>query len=311
VHVVKALPTWIVLERDVSDSITIRGQRSTHLAVVLDTDSGLMVNTTAGTAAGDVVRRALKSALTRPAEPLVKAIPERLVCPPSLIDLVRTAASTLSRLVDTTIVEGVEMWDSEEVFDSLVGHMEGRSQPEDPPAVGDWKFLYGALADYVAAEPWHRWSDSDYFHTTLELDGDTIERFSIVLGAAGIQRGFNVVTDPKALEDAADAGGNPLEHLEQSLIVHLDPWRETHGVLADKARRYGWPDDARLVPKILTVRGGEPADLSRTDARLLALAVRAVLDQNAKRLTVAGAAAIQGELRFEDGVVGRFEVARP
>jgi hypothetical protein len=65
------------------------------------------------------------------------------------------------------------------------------------------------------------------------------------------------------------------------------------------------------VPKIMTVRSKEPADLSRTDARMLALAARAVLEQDAKRITVVGAAPIQGELHFEDGVIGHFEVTRP
>jgi hypothetical protein len=145
----------------------------------------------------------------------------------------------------------------------------------------------------------------------LELDGATVERWSIVMGAAGIQHGFNVLLDPDSLQLAATNGGNPLESLAESLIVHLDPWRETHGSPAAKARRYGWPDDSRLVPKIMTVRDGGPADLSRTEARLLALALRAVVEQDAKRLTVAGAASIRGEIRFDDGIIGHFEVARP
>jgi hypothetical protein len=305
------LPTWLLIERDVSDSITVRGQRSNHLAVVIEADSGLIVASMLGTETGDVVRRVLKSALTTPAAPLPKAVPEKVVCAPRLVEAVRAAASTLSWLADTTILEGLEMWESEELVDAIVGHLEGRVQPEDPADVGDWKVVYAAMTDYVAAEPWRRWSDSDYFPTMLELDGTTIERWSIVMGAAGIQHGFNVLLDPDALEFAATSGGNPLESLDESLIVHLDRWRETHGSAAAKARRYGWPDDARLVPKIMTVRDGGPADLSRTEARLLALALRAVIDQDAKRLTVAGAAPIRGEIRFDDGVVGHFEVARP
>lgn len=43
----------------------------------------------------------------------------------------------------------------------------------------------------------------------------------------------------------------------------------------------------------------------------LALALGAVVEQDAKRLVAVGAQTVVGEVAFEAGVVGRFEVARP
>jgi hypothetical protein len=101
--------------------------------------------------------------------------------------------------------------------------------------------------------------------------------------------------------------------MDQALVVHLDPWRETKGVHADKARRYGWPSEERFVPSLLTVRNGGPADLSCTDTRLLTLASQAVLTEDARRLTVvrAPSATTTGEVIFDDGSVGIFRVTRP
>jgi hypothetical protein len=314
--VTSVAPTWIVLARDVSESVVVSGQRRTAVAVVFDAAAGMIVNITPGTSSEDVLRRALKGALVRPAAPLRKLVPERLVSPPELVEAVRTTATTLSKLAAVEVTEGVGMDDAEEIFDSIVGHMEGRDQPTDPPSVGDWRVLYDELRSYAEAAPWRRWTDSDWFRASLEVEGASVERVCVVLGNAGLQHGFNAVADPTMLEHlAADESSrrNPLQHLDQALIVHLDPWRETKGVHGDKARRYGWPSEARFVPSLLTVRDGGPADLSCADSRLLTLALRAVLTEDARRLTVAGAgsATTAGEVTFHDGSVGRFAVARP
>lgn len=311
-------PTWLVLERDVSESVEIKGQRRTELALVLDADNGLVVATVVGTSAGDVIRRALKDALVRPAPPLKKAVPHRLVTAPDLVDHVQSAVGVLSKLATADLVEGMEMWEAEEVFDSLVGHMEGRAQPGDPPSVADWHLVYDAMSRYADAAPWERWSDSECFDMRLDIgNGEWLGRSAVVLGAAGIQRGLNVLLDHahlakfEELAERNDPGANPLEVLEASLIVHLDPWRDTHGLAAVKARRFGWASHARLVPSLFTVRDGGPADLSGDDARLLALATHALLAQDAKSLSVVGGPPETGTIQFGDGVAGRFEVARP
>lgn len=65
-------PTWILLARDVSDSVVVGDQRRTCLAAVLDAETGLVVNVSPGTSIEGVVGRALKSALVTPAPPLAK-----------------------------------------------------------------------------------------------------------------------------------------------------------------------------------------------------------------------------------------------
>jgi hypothetical protein len=309
-------PTWIVLARDVSESVVVSGQRRTVVTAVLDAATGMVVNITPGASSEEALRRALKGALVRPAAPLPKAVPELLLCPPELVEAVRSAATALTKLAPARITEGAGMDDAEEIFDSIVGHMEGREQPVDLPSVGDWRILYDALKSYVDATPWRRWTDSDWFRTALEIDGRSVERACLVLGNAGLQRGFNAVADAAMFERLAtdeSARRDPLQQLDEALIVHLDPWRETKGVYAGKARRYGWPSEERLVPSLLTVRDGRPADLSCSDTRLLTLALQAVLTEDARRLTVVKAASptTTGEVAFDDGSVGLFRVTRP
>jgi hypothetical protein len=303
------------MARDVSDSVTIRGQGRTVLGAVLDVDTGLIVQMLPGTSVEDVLQRVLKGALVRPAAPLAKAVPQQLIAPPECIQAVRSASTRLSKLTATAISEGHALDEAEEIVDGLVGHMEGRDQPDEPPTVQDWRLLYRELAAFTEAAPWQRWSDDDWFQGRFELNGVAVERDCVVLGNAGLQHGFNAIPDANNLLLASDSDSdsdNPLEHLHDSLIVHLDPWRETHGLYADKARRYEWPSQARFVPSLLTVRQGGPADLSRGDARLLALALHGVVTQDARRLAPAGeAAAVTGELVYADGTVGRFAVDRP
>jgi hypothetical protein len=304
-------PTWIVLNRDVSDSVHVRGQRETTVSMVLDAATGLVASADVGASPPATLAKALKNALIRPSAPAVKAVPARIVCPPDLFEAVAAASAKLDKLADTALVEGVEMWDAEEVLDTFVGHMEGRAQPTDPATVDDWRALYAALQAYTTAEPWQRWCDCDYFPIRLELEGVVVERTGIVLGSAGLQCGFNATADPDALERAAASEGDPLRHLEGSLIVHLDSWRNTFGVNATKARRYGWGPDTSLVPTLMTVRDREPADLGREEARLLTLALTGLVQQDAKRLVAVGSSTATGEVEFEPGVVGHFEVERP
>jgi hypothetical protein len=306
-------PTWIVLARDVSESVAIPGQRRTFVAAVLDVDTGLIVHLLQGTSIDTVVPRVLKGALTRPSAPLTKAVPNRLIAPPELVQAVGAAAAGLSKLASAEISEGLNMHAAEEILDALVGHLEGREPADEPPAVEDWQVLYAELAAFAEAALWKRWSDVDWFHARFELDGMSVERDCLVLGNAGVQHGFNVMPDASVLSRAAMSEGPPRwEHLDEALIVHLDTWRETGGLFADKARRYGWSSEARLVPSLYAIRKGRPADVGRTEARMLALALRGVVAQDSRRLiSVGDRRALTGEIAFVDGIVGRFEVDRP
>jgi hypothetical protein len=297
--------------RDVSERVQVQGEHTTALAMVLDAASGLVVSSSFGTSRQSVLDRGLKDAVIRPIAPSPKRVPARIVCPPDLIDAVEAAAATLSKLAGTSIEPGVEMWDAEEIVDSLVGHLEGRSQPQDPPDVADWQMLYATLQEFVGAAPWQRWSDSDLFTMQLDLAGENLTRTGIVLGAAGVQHGFNLTEDPDALRRAATGEVDARVAMEGALIVHLDPWQEVGGMFADKARRYGWAQETSLVPQFYTVRDGEPADLNVGEARLLSLSMSAVVACEDKRLVAVDAPALRGELAFPDGTVGRYDLARP
>lgn len=305
-------PTWIVLVRDVSDSVVVGGQRRTVLAAVLEAETGLVVNVSPGTSTKGVLGRALKSALVAPAPPVAKAVPQRLVVPTELLAAARAAAAGLSWLSDTAVIEGEGMEDAEEVMDSLVGHLEGRAQPDDLPAADDYRVLYRELQAFDEAAPWKRWTDSDWFAARLELDGDRVEFDCLVLGNAGVQYGFNAVPDAQQLVAASTGSpGERLDHLDGALLVHLDPWRDTSGRFAAKARRYGWPSTTRFAPSLTSVHAGQPSDLSRSEVRLLALALRGVLRQDARRLSAVDKPAVTGDLTFADTSVGRYDVTRP
>lgn len=137
--------------------------------MVLDAASGLTVACQFGTSCQNAVHRAAGGrGDRRPAAPLPKVVPQRIPCPSDLLAPVGAATARLSKLASTTLVEGIGMWDAEEIVDGLVGHFEGRTQPLEPPCVPDWRQLYEALESFLAAAPWHRWSDSDYFPMRFE-----------------------------------------------------------------------------------------------------------------------------------------------
>lgn len=225
-----AAPTWIVLARDVSDSVVVGGQRRTAVAAVLDAETGLVVNVSPGTSIEGVLGRALKSALVTPARPLEKAVPQRLVVPPELLQATQSAASRLSWLADTAVTEGSGMDGAEEVMDSLIGHLEGRAQPDDLPTADDFRVLYRELQAYVEAAPWTRWTDSDWFTANLELGGDQVELACLVLGNAGVQHGFNAVPD---------AESTPGRQRRPTRRQPRPSRRRTHGAPRSMARNFG------------------------------------------------------------------------
>lgn len=305
-------PTWILLARDVSDSVVVGDQRRTCIAAVLDAGTGLVVNVSPGTSIEGVVGRALKSALVTPAPPLAKAVPRRLVVPPELLQATQAAAGRLSWLSGSAVTEGSGMDEAEEIMDSLVGHLVGRTQPDELPTADDYRILYRELQAYAEAAPWKRWTDSDWFAAHLEVDGTHVDLDCLVLGNAGMQHGFNAIPDAEQLLAASSGpAADRLNQLDGAVMVHLDPWRETPGRFADKARRYGWPSTARLAPSLTSVHDGQPADLSRAEVRTLALALHGVLSQDSRRLVTADKPAVNGELTFHDGTTGRYVVSRP
>ncbi len=305
-------PTWIVLARDISDSVIVRGRRGTAIAAVLDAATGQVVNATPGTSIAGVLGRALKAALVTPAPPLTKAVPQQIVVPAELLLATQAAAGRLSWLAGIPLIEGSGMDEAEEVMDSLVGHVEGRVQPADLPTADDYRLLYRELQAFVEAAPWNRWTDNDWFATHLELGGDHVDLDCLVLGNAGLQHGFNAVPDADQLL-AASTGmtDDPLGQLDGALMVHLEPWRETPARFADKARRYDVPGSARFAPSLVSIHARQPADLSQREVRILGLALRGVLSQDARRLASTDKFAVTGELTFADASVGRYEVRRP
>ena len=59
---------WLVLGRDVSDSVSIDGEPDVHACMVLDVDTGLVRGLATAAAQTDAVAQAIEMGLTTPAD---------------------------------------------------------------------------------------------------------------------------------------------------------------------------------------------------------------------------------------------------
>src|SRR5437868_6628355 len=84
----------------------------------------------------------------------MRAVPPRLLCRPELVSMVAGCLPTAWRLAKVVAVRP----DSsvEDVFDSLIGHLAGRHQPEHLPTPADWAMLFRQANAFVQARPWQR-----------------------------------------------------------------------------------------------------------------------------------------------------------
>lgn len=116
------------------------------------------------------------------------------------------------------LIEAGSLAEAED-FDSLVGHMAGRSQPTEPPSTEDRSLLVGQALTYLRAEPWVQWSDVVPLGLQLTVEGTAADSVAVVMGNAGVQRGlalYSGVTLPPGLRSPgpgpASTGGHPERH---------------------------------------------------------------------------------------------------
>ena len=121
--------TWMVLSRDISESVRVADQPVVIAVLILDVDTGLI----RGLAVAEDVRTALsqsvENALTNPAGSLPPRYPQRVLADVGLSGLVLSELGKRTGLnlippVDE-IVPGAE---AEEIFDSFVESIAGRRQ---------------------------------------------------------------------------------------------------------------------------------------------------------------------------------------
>ncbi len=297
----RGAPTWIVLARDVSASVRVSGQPTVAAAIVLDAERGLILTSCVADRPAAALREALHQASGRAQVDRKRPAPVRILCPPGWAREVGEQASALGLEAEIAAVEPSD--EVEDIFDSLVGHLAGRRQPSDMPSPEEWAVLFRQAQAFVDAQPWRRLSDEVHLRMGVQVGGTSSQGVGIVLGNAGITYGFALYpgdTVPAAVL-RGDAGTPPPPG---TLVLTLDPPAALPPELADKARRYHWPEALPLWPAFFAWTDEGAAELSRGQVTLLSVALAGVLNHEQQQ----GPPESAGEIMLPGGRPGRYRV---
>ena len=269
----------MVLTRDVPATVRVRGADRLAAAMVLDADTALVRGIAIEQTTGKALEQAVSAALTQPAAKLPPGTPDRVMCASGLAEPVRTALTAAGSADRCVIVEVQPGPDAEDIFDSFLGHMAGRAQPDEFPTPADWHVLIEQTADFRQAEPWTRWSDEQDLVVELQLPGGALSYTAVVMGQAGVQHGLALYPGdqlPAGLREPGPAEQAPIPPAG-TLLVTLDPPEEVPVELSAKAIRYGWPAEDNLVPVFIAFTAAGPREVGRDDAQRLSAGIAAVL----------------------------------
>jgi hypothetical protein len=308
--------TWMVLLRNLSHAVHIDGQDDLMAALVLHAETGLVLGAFFSGSASEALAGAFDAALTTRADDLPPAPPDRVVSLVEVAPQVRKAMAAAG-LGSPELIEAGAFAEAEDIFDSLVGHMAGRAQPTEPPSSEDWSLLFGQSLAYLRAEPWARWGDDVPLGLELKVDGAEADYVAIVMGNAGVQRGLALYPGtalPAGLRSPGTDRG-PESALEATpsgtLLLLLDPPGETQVEFADKALRYGWPPEAAYLPTFIGVGPDGPSELAGADARLVQVALAAVIALDSRGpVLVEATKATMGQVALAEGTQGHFAISQ-
>src|SRR5437879_4176627 len=241
-----AQTTWLVLLRDVSQTIRVRGEKRVAACMVLDMNSGDVLGIHMGRSDPEAIETALRNAVNEPANRQHPKSPDRIVCSPEISPRVREFAGKLGVV---EVIEASTIPEGEEVFDSFIGHMSGRKQPREFASPDEWRLLFETALRYCEAEPWIRWGDHIDLEIEVVTDGAKARYAGVVIGQEGLQRGLALYPGdelPAGVRDWEE--GREVAMPPGTLLLHLDPPKEPPAEFVAKARRYGWPHDAEFLP---------------------------------------------------------------
>jgi hypothetical protein len=305
--------TWLVLLRDVSNAIHVRGESRLMAGLVLDVGTGLLRGVAVAPTEDEALAQALAGAVSKPAGPLRSGQPDKVLCGPGLI---RSVAQALGAVTNGAALPPVTEVDppaeAEDIFDSLIGHMAGRTQPDDLPARRDWALLYSQALGFYRAEPWARWHDEVDLVLEVSIAEATSSHAAVVMGNAGLQHGLVLYPGtavPPGLRNWQPV--DPMPTPAGTLLCTLDPPGDVPAELSAKALRYGWPGDAELVPAFLSLGPGqEGGDPGRLDVQRLTVALDAVTALDARGPVLAGlvTAPVSGTVALSEGPPGSFTI---
>ena len=299
-------PTWIVLIRDISHAVRVAGEPRMVASLVLDAQTGLARGMSVGRTGADACRQAMQAALTQPAGPLLPQPPAQVLCgvghQPEVTSQLTKAlhGGTVPTVTEVISVE------AEDVFDSFVGHMAGRRQPDQFASPEDWQQLTSRAGDFLLAQPWQRWADDEHLDLIARIGGVPARYVTIVLGQADVQRGLVLYPGgafPEDLHDHQSVAG-PGALPAGTILFYLDPPAEAPPEFVAKAARYGWPNDADLIPVWIVSGPDGPADLDHIAVQRLTIAVTAVLAHHRNAAT----GKTTGTLAFADGRQGAYTI---
>jgi hypothetical protein len=297
--------------RDVSHAVRVADQPRVVATLILDADTGLARGISVASTDQEACAEAMRKALTTPAGPLPPQAPAGVFCTDGhAATVVSELAPLLAGAAMPAVAEGQPVSEAEDIFDSFIGHLAGRRQPNEFPAPSDWRTLLAQAADYCQAQPWMRMSDADTLNITVTIDGAAARYVAVVIGQQGIQRGLVLYPD------GAPRNGRPNWRPDQpvplpagTLLLWLDPADQIPPEFAAKAARYGWPNTTDLLPMCLIYGPDGPADIDRCSAHHLALAIAAVRAQDQRRRNPGnGATKTTGELTLADNRRGTYSI---
>lgn len=267
----------MVLVRDVTGTISVRGAERLAAALILHVGTGVVRGIAIEHSEGTALQKAVTTALTQPAAELPAGPPGRVLCGSGLAGPVRTALAA-AESTNRVIVEEVEPGpDAEDIFDSFLGHMSGRAQPEEFPSPADWQLLIDHVAQFRRAEPWTRWSDEQELALVLQLPDATAAYTAVVMGQAGIQRGLALYPGEQLPPGLREPDSRQPTTPPGTLLLFLDPLDDVPGYMASKAVRYGWPARDDMVPMFIAYGASGPMEIGPDDAHRISAALAAVL----------------------------------
>lgn len=307
--------TWLVLARDVSESVQVQAEPEVKAGLVLDMDTGVVRGVAVGASEAEAVAQAFTMGLTKPAGTLPPGRPDEVLCSPDLKAQMGEILPSICAGDPLPSVQAIEPpAEAEDIFDSFIGHMSGRPQPDEAPRPSDWAPMYGHALDFYQAAPWTRWHDGVALALELNIDGVDRRYAAVVMGNAGIQHGLVLYPGgevPLGLESWKSGG--PVPTPPGTVGLMLDPPSELPPDLRGKALRYGWPLDAEFAPVALRLGPeGEGGDPGETETQLLAVALAAVTAHDARGPVTVGSGedATTGKVVLGNGRTATFSVAQ-
>lgn len=297
--------------RDVSHAARVEGQSQVVASLIVDAETGFVRGISVASTAQEACSEAMRKALTMPAGPLPPQAPAGVLCTDGQAATVVTElAPLLAGAAMPPVAEGPPVGEAEDIFDSVVGHLAGRQQPDEFPSPPDWITLLAHAADYCEAQPWLHISDVDYLNLTTTIDGAATRYVVVVIGQQGIQRGLVLYPDGTILNGHSNwRSGQQVPLPAGTLLLWLNPPDQVPPEFAAKATRYGWPNTTDLLPMCLSYGLDGPADIDRRSARHMTLAIAAVLAHNQHRPNPGnGATRTTGKLTLADNQRGTYSI---